>query len=252
MDLGAHWGHDLSHRHLFVLKHCGPCHSDTGSDSCRVASYLTKLQTTKSHQLKVPKITLSTYRWTNKEHFPVWLWLHSLTGTEVPKLEGMWLPGWTKWGTSLNNWIKLRTKTWVRSPWSHACFLFIPTLNICKKDINDIIKWYHCCLLLHFGQEKPLHMHSRVMPTCLCICQHPWPVSLTPPCTNHSISFVSYFQCLWHSPSGNLLCPHTRVWNLLKAIAQNDVILFIKIYGITKNHKAGKIEWNEHIQQLDT
>ena len=53
---------------IVVLKH-----SDTGSDSHRVTSYLTNLQRTKAHQLKVPKITLSTYSWTNKEHFPVWL-----------------------------------------------------------------------------------------------------------------------------------------------------------------------------------
>ena len=34
---------------------------NTGSDRHMLASYLTNLQATKAHQLKVPKITLSTY-----------------------------------------------------------------------------------------------------------------------------------------------------------------------------------------------
>ena len=45
----AHWGHNLSHMHYFTPKGCGLCHSDTGSDSHRVASYLTNLQTIKAH-----------------------------------------------------------------------------------------------------------------------------------------------------------------------------------------------------------
>ena len=35
--------------------------SGTGSDRCRVASYPANLQTTKTHQLKMPRITLSMY-----------------------------------------------------------------------------------------------------------------------------------------------------------------------------------------------
>ena len=101
------------------------------------------------------------------------------------------------------------------------------------------------------GRKKPLHTCSRVMPTCLCLCWHPWPVSLTPPCMNCSVSFVSHVWHLWLSPPGILVCPCTRVWNLVKTIAQNNVRLCRKIYGITKDHKAGKIAWNEHIQQLD-
>ena len=136
----AHWGHNLSQVHLFTLKGCGPCHSNTGSNSHRVASYPTNLQTTKSHQLNITKITLSTYRWTNKEPFPVWLQFHFLRGTVVVKSEGLWLPGWTNQGTSLNNWTKLQTKTQVSSS-SVSCMIpFIPTPNLCKKDVSDITK----------------------------------------------------------------------------------------------------------------
>ena len=46
---------------------------NTGSDRHMGASYLTILQATKAIPLKVPKVTLSTYSWTNKEHFPFWL-----------------------------------------------------------------------------------------------------------------------------------------------------------------------------------
>ena len=55
-------GCNLSHMDLFTLKGHGPCCCNTGSDSHRVASYPTNLQTSKSHQCRVPKITLSMYR----------------------------------------------------------------------------------------------------------------------------------------------------------------------------------------------
>ena len=136
----------------------------------RVASYLTNLQTTKSHHLKVPKITLITYRRTNKEHFPVWLQFHSSRGTKVAELEGLWLPRRTNQGTSLNNWTKRRTKTQIRGPQPCAHSLFSQAANIHEKDISDIIKWCHCHLLLHFQCEKPSCMCSRVMPTHLHVC----------------------------------------------------------------------------------
>ena len=46
MDWRAPPGHDLSHVHQFAPKDCGPCHSDTGSDGHRVASYPVNLQAT--------------------------------------------------------------------------------------------------------------------------------------------------------------------------------------------------------------
>ena len=36
----AHQGPNLSHMHYSALKDCSPCLSSTGSDRCRVASYL--------------------------------------------------------------------------------------------------------------------------------------------------------------------------------------------------------------------
>ena len=45
----AHRGRDLSRVCYFTPKGCSPCHSDTGSNNHRVASYPTDLQTTKAH-----------------------------------------------------------------------------------------------------------------------------------------------------------------------------------------------------------
>ena len=45
----------------------------------------------KLYWLKVPKITLGTCKWTNKEHFSVRMYSHSTRGTEVATTEGQWL-----------------------------------------------------------------------------------------------------------------------------------------------------------------
>ena len=51
----------LSRIHYFAPKGCGPCHSNTRFDRCRVARYPADLQATKAHLLKMFRITLSTY-----------------------------------------------------------------------------------------------------------------------------------------------------------------------------------------------
>ena len=210
----AHGGCNLFHVCYFALKGCSPCHSDTGSDRHIVASYLTNLQTTEAHQLKVTRITLSTYSWTNKECFPLWLKFHSSRGTGVAELEGLWLPKWTNWGTSQMS----QTKRPKRNPWVSCMLTFIPTLNIHKKDISDIIKWHHCHLLLHFGWEKSLHMCSQVGQTCMCICWHPQPISDTPPHMNHYVSFVPQFQCLWHTHTHTHIYIYIYIKKLLNLI----------------------------------
>ena len=90
MDWWANQSSDLSHMHQFTAKGCSPCCSDIGSEGYKVANYPVNLQTTKSNQLRVPKITLGMCSWTN-EHFPVRLYSHFSRGTKVATTEGQWL-----------------------------------------------------------------------------------------------------------------------------------------------------------------
>ena len=91
MDWWAHQSSNLSCMCQFALKGCSPYHSNTGSEGYKVANYPVNMQTTKSNQLRVPKITLGTCSGTNEEHFPVRLYSHSSRGTEVAMTEGQWL-----------------------------------------------------------------------------------------------------------------------------------------------------------------
>ena len=133
---------------------------------------------------------------------------------------------------------------------------FIPNPNICKMNVTDIIKWHHCHLLLHFGWEKPLHIHSRVMPTCLHIYQCPWPVSLTLPLKNHYVSFVFQFQHLWHSPPGILVCQMLQdvmlIWytTTLETITmRDDCMTWLKMTKISFGKLYHK-EWSWWLHQL--
>ena len=139
--------------------------------------------------------------------------------TEVARLEDLWLPRWTNWGTSQRNpRKKTKRNNWTQqNPWVSCMLTFIPRAYL-HKDISDVIKWCHCHLLLCLGGEKPLHMSSRVVPTQLCICQHSQAISLNPPCTDHHMSFIPQFLYLWHSPSDISVCPCTGVCNLFKKV----------------------------------
>ena len=132
-----------------------------------------------------------------------------------------------------------RLKERTELPWVPCTLTFIPTLKLCKKDVSDIIKWCHCCLLLHFGQEKPLCMCSQVKQAHLHICWHPQPISHTLPCMNHYVSFIPQSQCLWHSPPGILVHPHTTACNLFKKVIINGSKLYIKIGKIYAYNKIG-------------
>ena len=159
---GYQWAHSGCNLSYSVLIHSEGLWSlsvhDTGSNRHRVASYPTNLQTTKAYQLKVPKITLSTctveqikntsqsgYNSTPQE------------ALKVAELEGLWLPRWTNWG---NKPKEPNKKTERNESWVPCMLTFIPTLDLHKKDISDVIKWCHCHLLLHLG-GKSLCIHAQ-------------------------------------------------------------------------------------------
>ena len=120
------------------------------------------------HQLRVLKITLGTCSWTNKEHFPLKMYSHSLWGTEVATTEGWWL---------LSKWLKCTAAKNPDNSLELMCTspYILPTLYVSIMAVTSLNDVTIICFPLLAG--KTLHMCSTVLLTCLCICQHPhWPI----------------------------------------------------------------------------
>ena len=102
------------------------------------------------HQLRVPKITLGTCSWTNKEHFPLKMYSHSSRGTEVAALKGHWL---------LSKWLEC---TAAKNPDNSLKLMwaspYIPPNPLCKHNGSDVIKWHHNHLLPSSGGKNLVHV----------------------------------------------------------------------------------------------
>ena len=150
------------------------------------------------HQLRVPKITLCTCSWRNKEHFPLKMYSHSSRGTKVAATEGQWL---------LSKWLEC---TAAKNPDDNLKLMctfpyILPTLYISITVVTSLNDVTIVCYPLLVG--KP----------CACAqesCQLAYASAGIPTNqllhTNQLIDSVSQFPSLWHSPPGILVCPHSR------------------------------------------
>ena len=112
----------------------------------------------------VPKITWGTCRWTDKEHFPVRMYSHSMRGTKVTATAGWWLL------SKLPECSAPKTQmTALRLV--HALLIYSPTLCISIMFVTSLNDITIICFPLLAG--KALHMCRRAMPVCLCTHWHP-------------------------------------------------------------------------------
>ena len=142
------------------------------------------------HQLSIPKITLDTCSWTNKEHFPLKMYSHSSRGTEVAATEGQWL---------LHKWLNCTAAKNPDNSLELMCAspYILPTLYVRTETVMLLIDIMIICFPLLVG--KTLCMCSRVMPTDLHICQHPCQTNLTVLIATHkpTYQFCTQFPSLW-------------------------------------------------------
>ena len=81
-----------------------------------------------------------------------------------------------------------KMKDW--TPGSRAHLLFIPTLDIHKSDVSDIIKWCHFHLLLHLGENN---LCTCTVELCQLICTSSSLPDLFPiSCHTWTITYLSY------------------------------------------------------------
>ena len=113
----------------------------------------------------MPKITLDTCRWINKEHFPVRMYSCSMRSTEVSMTEGQWLL------SKLPECSAPKTQM-IASRLMHALFIYPPALCINIMFVTSLIDVTIICFPLPAG--KTLHMCRRATPVCLCThwCPH--------------------------------------------------------------------------------
>ena len=226
--------------HQFIPKGCSLCCSDTGSKGYKVKTTQLTCKQLNQHQLRVPKITLGTCSWTNKEHFPLKMYSHSLRGTEVTATEDQWL---------LSKWLKSTTAKNPDNSLELMCtpHYILPNLYISIMAVTSLNDVMIICFPLPVG--KTLCMCSRVMPTHLHICWHPhWPIlTVLLLHMNWLINSVSQFPSLWHSPPGISVHPHARAWNLLN---WNNMLKWFMYKYMAGN--ISNMTWNEHDWQLYT
>ena len=175
----------------------------------------------------MPRITLGTCRWTNKEHFPGRMYSSSMRGTEVAATEGQWLH------SKLPECSAPKTEmTALRL----MCTLLIYPCMLCIS-IMFMMSWSSASL---FWQEKH----------CACVgepCQFTCAPAGIPTdcflqlCMSHLINSVSQILSLWHSPPGISVCPHTGVCNLLKTACKTIHLqkMIYEMDTVINNNKRG-------------
>ena len=104
------------------------------------------------------------------KHFPVRMYSYSLGGTKVATTEGQWL---------LIKWLECTAAKHPDNSLKLVCAspYILPTLYVSIMTVTSLNYVMIVCFPLSVG--KTLCMHSRVMPTCLCICWHPCQPILT-------------------------------------------------------------------------
>ena len=128
--------------------------------------------------------------------------LFSMRGTETAKVEGLWLINRPE--CFVAEYPDDSPKVWQCSPF------IVPSLYS-MRDPRDIMKWHHDHLLWSSSRKTTAHVHWNHR----CSSAH-LPASIPEPQIlwmhpNLFIFTLTWFSCLWHSPPGISVCPHTGV-----------------------------------------
>ena len=138
--------------------------------------------------------------------------LCSMRGTEIPRVEGLWLVNRPNCSVSENP---------DDSPEVQVCSSFIVPSQNSMRDHCDVISWCHDHLLWSSSGKTTADAHRKhcslsahlpaSMPECLVTIDASKPPHFS----------LTQIPCLWHSPPGILVHPHTRVLIYLQLWQQN-------------------------------
>ena len=178
---------------------------DTEFKGIQVVTYPTNCQTTKVMLTKVFPKSLGACTWINKVNSSSRIYSCSIRGTDIARVEGQWLNNGPNHSVPETHMTALRLEL--------VFLIYFPPP--CMSNHCDITLWHHNHLLYFFCGKTTAHAQRKYI-ICLHICQHhcwnPQLLLLHPNCIVFSLIKIS---CLWHSPPGISVHPHTRALNLI-------------------------------------
>ena len=128
-----------------------------------------------------------------------------MRGTDIARVEGQWLNNGPNCSVPETQMIAPRLEL--------TFFIYFPPQIAQEITVTSFYDVTIICSTLSMG--KPLCMCRGNAIICLhicwCHCQNPQLLLLHP---SHIIFSLSWISCLWHSPPGISVCPHTGAWNL--------------------------------------
>ena len=125
---------------------------NTGFKGMQVVTYPANVKQLKSHWLKVPQKGLGTCIWINKNTQFILVMLCSTRGTEIARVEGLWLVNRPKHSVSEDQ---------DDSPKVPVCSPFIVSSQNSMRDHFDTISWCYDCLLWLSGRKTTAHVHQK-------------------------------------------------------------------------------------------
>ena len=179
---------------------------DTGFKGMQVVTYPANCQTTEVIPTKkFPKKGLGTCTWINKVLSPSWLYSCSVKGTDIAGVKGQWLINRPKCSVPENQMTALRLEL--------AFLIYFPPQIAQEIIVTLFYDVMIICSTLLAGKPLCMHKGNTIIGLHICwhCCQNPQLLSLL---QNHIIFSLFRISCLWHSPPGISVQPHTRVWNL--------------------------------------
>ena len=198
----SHQPSNLSNPHNLLLEGCDPCFAwyqvqgEVGSD---LPSYH---QTTKVTLTKGSPERSGYMHMDKKVTHSILIMLFSTRDTKTAEVEGQWLVNRPKCLVPENP--DDSPKVWLCSPF------IVPSLNSMREP-HDIMKWHQNHLLWSPSGKATAHAHQNHH----CSSAHPLASTPEPQIPqmhpNLLISSLTQFSCLWHSPPGISVCPHTGV-----------------------------------------
>ena len=215
----ARWIGELSHQSSNLSHLSNPLQKvvicallNTRFKGIQVVTYLTKCQTTKIVLTKVFPKSLGACTWINKVNSSSWIYSCSMRGTNIAGVEGQWLnnrPNHSVPETQMTA-LKLKLALLIYFPPPIAWVIIVTSPN----DITIICST--------FSMGKPLHMCRGNAIVYLCSHWHhnqnPQLLQLHPNLVVFSLTQIS---CLWHTPPGISVCPHTGALIYLQHLQQN-------------------------------
>ena len=148
---------------------------------------------------------LGTCTWINNVHHSSWLYSCSMRGTKIARVEGWWLLNRPNHSVPETQMTALRLMC--------ALFIYFPPSKAWEITVTSFYDITIGCSTILVGKPLCMCKGNAIIHLHICWhwCQNPWLLLLH---LNNIIFSLSWISCLWHSPPGILVCPHTGVWSL--------------------------------------